>query len=79
MGLRIEGRDMRARTLCKLSELSANVGREKMSFFENLAIVETKETGYLKRVSIWSETPVGAARAGNTTSRERLNRAIAIV
>ncbi len=51
MGLRIEGRDMRARTLCKLSELSATVGREEdRSFFENLAIVETKETGYFKRI-----------------------------
>ena len=66
MGLWIKGRDMRARTLCKLSELSANVGREEdRSFFENLAIVETKETGYFKRVSIWSEAPVGAAKAGN--------------
>ena len=66
MGFRIEGRDMRARTLCKLSELSANVGREEdRSFFENLAIVETKETGYFKRVSIWSEAPVGADKAGN--------------
>ena len=51
MGLRIKGRDMCARTLCKLSELSANVGREEdRSFFENLAIVETKETGYFKRI-----------------------------
>ena len=66
MTLRIEGRDMRARTLCKLSELSANVGREEdRSFFENLAIVETKEMSYFKRVSIWSEAPVGAAKAGN--------------
>lgn len=53
MGLRIEGRDMRARTLCKLSKLSSKVGREVgRSFFENLAIVETKETSYFKRVSI---------------------------
>ena len=51
MGSRIEGRDMRARTLCKFFDLSANVGREEeRSFFENLAIVDTKETGYLKRV-----------------------------
>ena len=81
MGLRIEGRDMRVRTLWKLSELSANVGREEdRSFFENLAIVQTKETDYFKRVSIWSEAPVGVAKAGNMAlSRKRLNRAIAIV
>ena len=79
--LRIESRDMRARTLWKLSELSANVGREEdRSFFENLAIVQTKETDYFKRVSIWSEAPVGVAKAGNMAlSRKRLNRAIAIV
>ena len=53
MGLRIEGRDMRAWTLCKLSELSATIGREEgRSFFETLAIVETKETGYFKHISI---------------------------
>ena len=79
--LRMEGLDMRARTLWKLSELSANVGREEdRSFFENLAIVQTKETDYFKRVSIWSEAPVGVAKAGNMAlSRKRLNRAIAIV
>jgi len=79
--LRIESRDMRARTLWKLSELSASVGREAdRTYFEDLAIVETKETDDFKRVSIWSEAAVGAARAGDIKlSRDRLNRAIAIV